>query len=183
MRKQFFKKRRKKDFVRSNEQIRVPEVRVIDETGGNLGVLNTREAIAKAKEKGLDLIEVSAKANPPVCRITDYGKYQYDQEKKKKKQQSKQKKSELKGIRVGFKTSSHDMETKAKQADKFLQKGNKVRIEMFLKGREKAHRDLAREKLEDFLNMIPADFEKEKDIKKSPRGMEVIICQAKQKNQ
>jgi translation initiation factor IF-3 len=131
----------------------------------------------------LDLIEVSANARPPVCKIIDYGKYQYLQEKKERKQKAKQKKSELKGVRIGFTTSSHDLETKTKQIEKFLEQGHKVRIEMRLRGRERAHKDLAREKIESFLKMISVGFKQEEEIKKSPRGMSVTICPVKLKNQ
>lgn len=141
------------------------------------------KALEIAKEKELDLVEISATAKPPVCKITDYGKYQYLQEKKERKQKAKQKKSELKGVRIGFSTSSHDLETKIKQVEKFLKEGHKVRIEMRLRGRERAHKDLAREKVEEFLNMVPFEFKIEEEIKKSPRGMTVTICQAKPKNQ
>lgn len=166
-----------------NEQIKIPKVRVIDENGKNLGILDISKALELAKDKGLDLVEISANTKPPVCKITDYGKYQYSQEKRERKQKAKQKKSELKGVRIGFTTSSHDLETKIKQAEKFLKAGHKVRIEMRLKGRERAHQDLARQKIESFLEMIPFEFKTEEEIKKSPRGMTVTLCQAKLKNQ
>ena len=166
-----------------NEQIKIPKVRAIDENGKNLGILDTSKVLELAKNKGLDLVEISANAKPPVCKITDYGKYQYFQEKKERKQKAKQKKSELKGVRIGFTTSSHDLETKIKQAEKFLKAGHKVRIEMRLKGRERAHQDLARQKIESFLEMIPFEFKTEEEIKKSPRGMTITLCQVKPKNQ
>lgn len=166
-----------------NEQIRIPKVRVIDENGKNLGILDTSKALGIAKDRGLDLVEISANAKPPVCKITEYGKYQYLQEKKERKQKAKQKKMELKGIRIGFSTSSHDLETKVKQIEKFLKEGHKVRIEMRLRGRERAHKDLAKEKIESFLEIISLEFKKEEDIKKSPRGIVVTLCQAKPKNQ
>lgn len=183
MRKTFFRKPNKRKFIRANEQIRVPKVRVIDENGKNLGILDTPKALEITKEKGLDLVEVSANVQPSICKIIDYGKYQYTQEKKERKQKAKQKKSELKGIRIGFSTSSHDLETKIKQIEKFLKQGHKVRIEMRLRGRERAHKDLAGEKIESFLEMIPLEFKKEEELKKSPRGMTITICQVKVKNQ
>lgn len=182
MRKKFFKKQNKK-FIRSNEQIRASEVRVVDENKENLGVLSISKAISIARERGLDLVEISANANPPVCKITDFGKYQYTQEKKDRKQKAKQKRSELKGIRIGFSTSSHDLETKVKQTEKFLKQTHKVRIEIRLRGRERAHTDLAKERLETFLEMISLEFKKEEETKKSPRGFSVTICQIKQINQ
>jgi len=183
MRKSFFRKPNKKKFIRTNEQIRIPKVRVIDENGKNLGILDTSEALQRARGKGLDLIEVSASVKPPVCRITDYGKYQYLQEKKERKQKAKQKKSELKGIRIGFTTSVHDLETKIKQVEKFLKEGHKVRVEMRLKGRERAHKDLAMEKIKTFLEIISLEFKKEEEIKRSPQGITVTLCQVKPKNQ
>lgn len=183
MRPWFFKKFNKKTFARANEQIRVPQVRVIDAEGKNLGILDIAKALELAREKELDLVEISANANPPVCKITDYGKYQYAQEKKERKQKVKQKKSDLKGIRIGFTISPHDLEIKARQTEKFLKDGHKVRIDMRLKGREKAHRDLAEEKIKKFLEIISTEFAKEEGIKKSPTGFSVTICQAKQINQ
>lgn len=185
--KPFFRKFNR-PFVRQNqdrinEQIRVPQVRVIDEAGANLGVLNTSEAITIAKERGYDLVEVSDKTNPPICKIIDYGKYKYTQEKKEKKQHAHQKKSEIKGIRIGLTTSSHDLEIRARQIEKFFKEGHKVRIEMKLRGREKAHGDLAKQRLELFLTMIPGGVKREDEIKRSPQGMSVNICQEKQEAQ
>ena len=166
-----------------NEQIKIPKVRVIDENGKNLGILDTLKALELAKERGLDLVEVSANVEPSICKITDYGKYQYLQEKKERKQKAKQKKMELKEIRIGFSTSNHDLETKIKQVEKFLKEGHKVRIEMRLRGRERAHKDLAQEKIKSFLEMISLEFKLEEEIKRSPRGMTITVCQAKLKNQ
>jgi len=129
------------------------------------------------------LIEVSAKTSPPICKITDYGKYQYLQEKKEKKQKTKQKKSELKGVRIGFTTSQHDLETKIKQVEKFLKQGHKVRAELRLRGRERAHKDLAKEKLDNFINMVSGEIKKEEEAKKNPRGIAITICRVKQINQ
>lgn len=185
--KPFFRKFNR-PFVRQNqdrinEQIRVPEVRVIDESNKNLGILKTEEAIKIAKERGFDLIEISKNANPPVCKIIDYGKYRYTQEKKERKQQAHHKKGEIKGIRIGFAISVHDLGIRARQIEKFFKEGHKVVIEMRLRGREKAHFDLAKEKLESFLNTIPGGIKKEEEIKKSPQGFTVTICQGKQENQ
>ena len=158
-------------------------MRVIDETGANLGTLNTQEAINIAKERGLDLVEVSDKVDPPICKIVDYGKYKYTQEKKEKKQQAHQKKSEIKGVRIGLATSSHDLEIRAHQIEKFFKEGHKVRVEMKLRGREKAHGDLAKEKLELFLTTILGGVKREEEIKRTPQGMGVTICQGKREVQ
>lgn len=159
------------------------QVQVIDENGVNLGAMETPKAIALAQERGLDLVEISSKTEPPICKIIDKGKYQYLQEKKEKKQKAKQRKSELKEIRIGFTTSVHDLETKARQVEKFLKEGDKVRIDMRLRGREKAFGDLARGKMENFLQIITSEYKKEDDIKKNPSGMGLTICPGKPKNQ
>ena len=170
-------------MIKANEVIRAPQVQVIDETGKNLGILDTFKAIEMARERELDLVEISSKTEPPICKIIDSGKYQYMQEKKERKQKAKQKKQELKQIRIGFTTSLHDSEIKARQIDEFLKEGHKVKIELKLRGREKAHGDLAREKLISFLSIIKSEFHSEDEIKRNPFGINTIICQGKLKNQ
>ena len=179
----FFKKFHRGPQIVANEQIRAPQVQTIDENGKNLGILDTSKAIELAKEKGLDLVEISSKTNPPICKIIDYGKYQYMQEKKERKQKVKQKRVELKQIRIGFTTSSHDLGIKAKQIEKFLKDGHKVRVDMRLRGREKAHGDFARGKLDNFLTMISVDFRLEEEIKRTPMGFTLSLCLGKPKNQ
>jgi len=151
-------------------------VQVVDETGKNLGVLDTYKAIEIAHERGLDLVEIAPTAKPPVCKITDYGKYKYQQAKKEQQQKAKQKTIEVKGIRIGLSTSSHDLEYKAKQSGEFLGEGNKVRIEMRLRGREKAHLDLAKEKLSDFLKLITIAYKIEEEPKRNPIGLIMTIA-------
>ena len=153
-------------------------MRVVDEIGKNLGVLDTYKAIEMAQERGLDLVEIAPTVKPPVCKITDYGKYKYQQAKKEQQQKAKQKTIEVKGIRIGLSTSSHDSEYKAKQAGGFLGEGNKVRIEMRLRGREKAHQDLAREKLNDFLKLISVEHKIEEEPKRNPIGLTMTIAKA-----
>lgn len=153
-------------------------MQVVDETGKSLGVLDTYQAIQIARDRGLDLVEIAPTAQPPVCKIIDFGKYKYQQAKKEQKQKSKQKEVEIKGIRIGLSTSQHDLTHKAKQTDDFLNEGNKVRIEVKLIGREKAHRDLAREKLNSFLQMISAAHKIEEEPKKSPSGLVMTITKA-----
>jgi len=141
-----------------------------------LGVLDTYRAIEIAKERGLDLVEIAPTVSPPVCKITDYGKFKYQQAKKEQQQKAKQKKVEVKGIRIGLSTSGHDLEHKAKQIGKFLNEGNKIRIEIKLKGREKAHRSLAREKLNNFLELIPEKHKTEEEPKQGPTGLIMVIA-------
>ncbi|PIR91545.1 translation initiation factor IF-3 [bacterium (Candidatus Gribaldobacteria) CG03_land_8_20_14_0_80_36_40] len=159
-----------------NNQIRAREVRLIDKDGKQLGVLRLEDALRKAREAGRDLIQVTQKIDPPVCKIADYGKYAYQMKKKERKQKS-QKIGELKSIRLRFNISPHDLETRAKTAEKFLKKGYKVRIEMVLRGREKYLSNFARQKLNQFLeilqNLIPIKVERE--IKRETRGLTMII--------
>lgn len=122
--------------MRVNERIRVPEVRVIDEKGENLGVLATDKAIAAAKERGLDLVEVAPQASPPVCKIVDFGKYYYQQEKRERKQQHR---SKLKEIKFTIKIGEHDFQTKLGRVREFLTHGDMVRISIFFRGREIIH--------------------------------------------
>lgn len=151
---------------------------MIDEKGQNLGIIPTEQALRLAEERNLDLVEVSPQTRPPVCRIIDFGKYQYQQTKKQREQRAKQKKTGLKGIRIGLRTGQHDLEMKAKQADKFLEKGHKVRLEIILRGREKAHQDLAKEKLENFRKLITTENIIEQEPKKYPRGLSMVITKS-----
>ncbi len=151
-------------------------MRVIDETGKQLGILNSQTALQMAQERNLDLIQVTKKVEPPVCKIMDYGKYQYLLQKKEKATKNKQV-GEIKGIRLGFNISSHDMEVKAKLAEKFLKKGDKVRMELRLRGREKAFQNLAKEKMNQFLQMLEKSLSirVERGLKKEARGLTIII--------
>jgi len=138
--------------------------------------LSLQEALQMAQERNLDLIQVTEKAEPPVCKIMDYGKYQYQLQKKEKAVKVKHA-GEMKGIRLGFNISLHDMEVKANQAQKFLKKGNKVRIEMRLRGREKALQNIAKEKMKHFFEMLEKllPLKIERELKKEPRGFTTII--------
>jgi translation initiation factor IF-3 len=163
-----------KPFI--NNQIRSSEVRLIDETGKQLGVISLTEALNLAKEKNLDLIQVTEKVEPPVCKIMDYGKYLYIEE-KKEKEMSKQKGGEVKGIRLSFNISSHDIEIRAKAAEKFLKEGDRVRIDLILKGRQKALDKFAKDKMLLFLEtldkIIPIKLDR--DLKREPRGYTALV--------
>lgn len=137
--------------------------------------MKTSEALKIAYEKNLDLIEISPTAQPPVCKIMEYGKYLYQQEKAAKSAKAKMKTIEIKGIRIGIGTSKHDMELKAKKIAEFLNEGNKVKIEMILRGREKALKDFAREKFNEFLKLIPVEYTVEQDIKWGLMGFLMVI--------
>lgn len=137
-----------------NDQIRIPQVRVIDEKGDMLGVMPTAEAIRLAVERGFDLVEVSPVAQPPVCKIIDYGQLRYEANKKERKQRGKQKKTEVKGIRLSATIGDHDVLVRVKQASKFLEEGNKVQVELLLRGRQKAHPEIGRQVVQDFMNQL-----------------------------
>ena len=159
-----------------NNQIRAAEIRLVDETGKQLGVVSLRDALQLAQGRHLDLIQVTEKVVPPVCRLGDYGKYLYWQE-KKQKEIRKQKGGQIKGIRLSFGISPHDLEIRAKQAEKFLNQGNKILIEMVLRGREKALSHLARQKVTRFLEILNKSIpvKLETDLKKGSRGFTMII--------
>ena len=141
-RKNYFQRRTRDRGPKSNNRISALEVQVISSDGKNLGVLQTKEAIQIAKDEGLDLIEISPNANPPVCKIIDIGKYKYDLQKKANKAKKKQKVVELKEIKLRPVTDVHDYNFKIKNAKKFLTKGDKVKFTVKFKGRELQHTDL-----------------------------------------
>ncbi len=148
---------------------------MIDQEGKNLGVLATEEALRLAREAGMDLIEISPAANPPVAKIMDRGKYFYEQEKKRRQAAKKQKDVEIKSVRIGIGTSLHDLEMKAQQADEFLKEGNKIKIDLALRGREKyLDRKFLEERIERFLAIVSQSFQKD-EIKKGPRGLSLTV--------
>jgi translation initiation factor IF-3 len=128
--------------------IRVPEIRVIDAEGEQLGVMETDKALALAEEQGLDLVEVSPTARPPVCRIMDYGKYKYEQSKRQREAKKKQHTIQVKEVKFRPKTEEHDYQFKKRHAEEFLEKGYKVKITMMFRGRELDHRELGMKMLE-----------------------------------
>ena len=138
--------------------------------------MNVLEAIQIARARELDLVEIAPIAKPPVCKIMDYGKYQYQQSKQERLNKAKQKKVEVKGIRIGIRTDTHDLDFKKNQAEKFLKKGDKVKAEIVLRGREKAHQELARKALSDFLRTIAVPYKMEQEIKRFPGGFNAIIA-------
>jgi len=149
---------------------------LIDEAGKQLGVLALEKALQIAGERGFDLIQVTERVEPPVCKLMDYGKYLYQLEKKEKSAEH-HKAGLIKGIRLTFAISEHDLEVRTHQAEKFLKQGDKVRIEMKLRGREKAHQDFAKEKIKKFLEAleksIPIRIERE--LKKQAGGLTMIV--------
>ncbi len=129
-------------YIRINERIRVPQVRLIDTTGEQIGIVPTREALRMALEKGFDLVEISPTAKPPVCKIMDYGKYKYELNKKAKSAKKKQHIIQMKEMRLRPKIEEHDYQFKLKHIQEFLEEGNKVKVFVEFRGREMAHQEL-----------------------------------------
>jgi translation initiation factor IF-3 len=140
--------------IRVNHRIRVPEVRVVAEDGSNLGVLSTEQALRRAQEVGLDLVEVNPKASPPVCKILDFGKYKYEEKKKQREAKKKQTVVEVKEIKVRPKTDDHDLEVKVRAIRKFIESGNKVKVTCRFRGREIMHPQRAQMQLDFILSKI-----------------------------
>ncbi len=169
----YFQRRTKSRGPRSNNRITSPEVQVITNDGENLGILNLHEAISKAKDEGLDLIEIAPNAKPPVCKIMDMGKFKYDQQKKANKAKKKQKKIEIKEIKLRPVTEVHDYTFKIKNAQKFLSKGDKVKFTIRFKGRELQHSNLGNV----LMDKIKQDMESMGKVELQPRfdGKQMIM--------
>jgi translation initiation factor IF-3 len=161
---------------RTNEEIDAPEVRLITEEGAE--VVSIDKALKMASEADLDLIEISPKAVPPVCKIMDYGSFKYQKEKELKKQRAAQKEVDTKGIRLTLRIGAGDIDVRRKQALKFLEKGNKLRIELVLRGREKAYRDRATEIIQDFIKLLEQDYQirMESSIKPAANGLQTTVA-------
>lgn len=168
---------KKEQQIRINEGIRAHEVRVISDEEGNLGVMSTKDALKVAYESGLDLIEISPDANPPVAKITDYGKYQYDLKKKLKEVKANTKTGgEVKSIQIKIGTSDNDVSMKAKRASEWLTEGNRVKVELFLRGRSKyTEKDFQQERLQRILDFISEPYKIVDDLKKGPKGIYILI--------
>ncbi len=162
---------------RANAHITVPEVRVIDEEGKFLGVLKTAEAIAIANEREYDLVEVSPKENPPVCKFLDFGAFKYQKDKEQRQQKAHAKKVEVKGIRLSVKMGEHDLEVRREQALGFLKEGQKLKIEIILRGREKAHGEIAHKRIQEFLDYIGKHYTlyTEQEIKQQGGNVSAIV--------
>ena len=169
----YFQKRTKPKGPRVNNRIISREVQVITSDGENLGVINTNDAISRAKDAGLDLIEIAPNVNPPVCKIMDMGKYKYDAQKKANKAKKKQKKIELKEIKLRPVTEVHDYTFKIKNAQKFLSKGDKVKFTIKFKGRELQHSHLGNE----LMNKIIQDMQNLGKVELQPKfdGKQMIM--------
>ena len=140
--------------IRTNYRIRVPEVRVIDADGTQLGVMSSHDAIRMAQEQTLDLVEVNPKADPPVCKIMDFGKYKYEEKKRANEARKKQNVVEIKEVKVRPKTDEHDLDTKIRHIRRFLEEGNKAKITVRFRGREITHPEKGREVLDDIIKAL-----------------------------
>lgn len=165
-----------KEQLRINHAIRAAEVRVIGAEGENLGVLSLNDAIEQAQSKGLDLIEVSARAIPPVARIADYGKYKYELKKKERDIKQHARVVETKVVQVKIGTSEGDAKRKASNIAEWLQEGHRARIDLFLWGRYKYMEEkFLRDRLDQFLAIIPESYKIAEPVERSPKGFSVVI--------
>ncbi len=162
--------------LRINEQIRVREVRLIDENGEQKGIVPTLEALKMAREQSLDLVEVAPTANPPACKILDYGKYRFEMEKKLRESKKKQKLQELKEIRMQPKIDDHDLDFKSKHVKEFLADGDKVKVTIRFRGRELAHTELGLVVLKDVLSKLGDDYVIEKQPAMEGRFMSMTLA-------
>lgn len=169
----------KDNRVRINQAIRAKELRVIGAEGENLGVITTEEAIKAAEALSLDLIEISPMAVPPVAKIMDYGKYQYELKKKAKSVKAKSHVTETKGVQVKIGTGDHDLALKAKRVAEWLGEGHRVKVDLFLWGRYKYMEEaFLKERLERFIKLIPIDYKIAEPIARSPKGFSATVERA-----
>lgn len=166
--------------LRINEEVRCKEVRLIDDAGQQLGVMPPKEAAKIAAEKGLDLVEIAPTANPPVCRIMDYGKYRYEQSKREKEAKKNQKVISVKEVKLRPNIEDHDFQTKARNAAKFLASGDKVKVTIMFRGREITHPELGQELCERFAEELSNVSRVEKPAKVEGRNMIMILAPAKE---
>lgn len=161
--------------TRINEAIRAPELRVIGSDGEQLGVLSRSDALKAAEEAGLDLVEISPNAEPPVAKIIDWGKFQYQKMKEQQKNRKNAKSSELKQMRFGLKIGSGDLEIKLRKIREFLAAGHKVRIQIFYRGRENAHRELGYTMIDKILELLEEDAVPEQKPQMAGRNLSVVV--------
>ena len=160
-----------------NEQIRDREVRLVGEDGEQLGIMSAKEALKIAAEADLDLVKIAPKAQPPVCKIVDYGKYRYEQTRREKEAKKKQKTVELKEVRLSPNIDTNDMNTKVNNAKKFIAKGNRVKVTLRFRGREMAHVQQSKHILDDFAAMLEDVAVVEKAAKMEGRSMSMVLTE------
>lgn len=167
--------------VRVNEEIRAPRVRVVDSEGGMLGIMSSREAYKIAQERRLDLVEIAPQADPPVCKIIDFGKFRYEQQKREKTQKKTQHRQQLKEIRFKAGTDTHDFEFKSRHAREFLLEGDKVKASVFFRGREIVHKDIGIELLQRFVQFLDDVAKVDQAIKMEGNQCVVLLAPDKAK--
>jgi translation initiation factor IF-3 len=160
-----------------NGQIRDREVRLVGENGEQLGIMSSREALRIAEEADLDLVKIAPKAQPPVCKIVDYGKYRYEQTRREKEAKKKQKTVELKEVRLSPNIDTNDLNTKVNNAKKFITKGNRVKVTLRFRGREMAHVQQSKHILDDFAAMLEDVAVIEKPSKMEGRSMSMVLTE------
>ena len=167
--------------MRINEEIHIREVRVTSATGEQLGIMQTRDALRLAEEQHLDLVEVAPKAKPPVCRIMDFGKYRYEQQKREKEAKKKQKVITIKEVKLRPHIEQHDFDVKVKNALRFVEEGNKVKVTIMFRGREMSHQELGREVLHRVAETLKDLVAIERDVKLEGKNMIMILAPKAQK--
>jgi translation initiation factor IF-3 len=172
-------KRRNRDLPQINERIRFPKIRVIDVDGAQVGVVTPQEALRLAEERELDLVLVSDKADPPVCRIMDYGKYKFELEKKAREAKKKQHTADVKEVKMRYKIEEHDYQVRVNQAERFLKSGDKVKATITFRGREIQHSDLAEELLKRMATDLQELAEVQQAPKKEGRNMMMLLSPKK----
>jgi len=169
--------------MRINEDIRVREVRLIDQDGNQAGIVATTEAMNMARDAGLDLVEVSPQARPPVCKLLNYGKYKYELEKKSREQKKKASQVRLKEVRMQPKIEQHDMAFKTKHVQEFLDQGNKVKVTIRFRGRELAHTELGKVKLDKILELLEEEsFKVDSPARMEGRFMSMLLSPKSKKS-
>lgn len=172
------------NHIRINEGIKATELRVIDEAKGNLGIISTKDALQAARDQGMDLIEISPNATPPVAKIMDYGKYQYDEKKKQKATKARSKGTvEVKEVQVKIGTGEQDLRLKAKKASEWLVEGHRVKIELYLRGRAKfvLEKAFLEGRIDRFLVLLTEPYEIVDEFKKTLKGWALIVERSKKK--
>tara|TARA_B100000902_G_C26819071_1_gene672995 strand:- start:59 stop:655 length:597 start_codon:yes stop_codon:yes gene_type:complete len=164
-RPRFDRRAPERELPNINERIKYPKLRVVDADGSQLGIISREEALDVAKDRELDLVLVSEKANPPVCRIMNYGKFKFEQEKKAKEAKKKSHQTEVKEVKMRYKIDQHDYEVRIGQATRFLKSGDKVKCTVIFRGREIQHTNLA----ETLLRRMASDLEEQAEVQQSPK--------------
>ncbi|KST67619.1 MULTISPECIES: translation initiation factor IF-3 [Mastigocoleus] len=172
-------KRRSRDLPQINERIRFPKIRLIDTDGAQLGIMPPQEALRLAEEKELDLVLLSDKADPPVCRIMDYGKFKFEQEKKAREARKKQHTADVKEVKMRYKIEPHDYQVRVRQAERFLKDGDKVKATVMFRGREIQHSDMAEVLLKRMANDLEGLAEIQQAPKKEGRNMMMLLSPKK----